>query len=531
MEKSIMKPIDMNVIDINCEDLGLSRLCLMENAGKSLSDEISKFSTIRFSRPVKIAIFTGSGGNGGDGFVAARHLLNRGFEVDVFMLTDFKNIKSTSAKANAEILRNMNPTFSRLNIHYIESIEKLEDMDIGNSNNYMEHIIIDGILGTGIKGKLRQKIRRSIEIINNFNSLKISIDIPSGMNPETGNIEDIAIKPDYTLTFHKTKSGLRKADKNLVGEIINCDIGIPIEAEIFLGKGDLLRLKNRSDYSYKGKNGKILIVGGNKYYSGAPSIAGLSALSTGVDLVYIATTESASIPIKSYLPDFIVKSLKGEYLNSTNLKNILAISNDVDAVLIGVGAGLEKDTGKLFNSLVSKIQKPMVIDADGLKLIDLNLIKNREDIIITPHFNEFKSFFSEIINDLSLKEDFNDLYLNWDGLNHEKLEEKIDIFQNITNSIKGTTILKGKNDLIFKENKLRINKTGNPGMTVGGTGDSLGGIAVSLLAQGLNSYDAGGLATYLNGRAGDLAMEKYGQGFMASQISEFLGALMSNIIK
>ncbi|KZX16744.1 bifunctional NAD(P)H-hydrate repair enzyme Nnr [Methanobrevibacter cuticularis] len=521
-----MKPIDMIATDINCEDLGLSRLCLMENAGKSLSDEVAKLSTYTFSKPVKIAIFTGSGGNGGDGFVAARHLLNRGFEIEIFMLSPLENIKSADARKNIEILMNLTPRFSRLEINYIDSIEDLEKISIAKSTSFSEHIILDGILGTGIKGKLKKKVKKVIEIINESNALKISIDVPSGMNPENGVIEDVAIKPDYTLTFHNIKSGIKKADEELIGGIITSDIGIPIEAQIFLGKGDLLRLKKRDSYSHKGKNGKILIVGGNEDYTGAPSIAALSSISTGTDIVYIATPETASLAIKSYSPDFIVKPLKGDYLNPNNLDDILTIVEEVDAVLLGPGSGLNKETGTLFNILASKIKKPIVIDADGLKLIDLSLIKDREDIIITPHLFEFKSFFSKIISEKSLKTEFEDIDLKFDNLSHEKLMDKLAIFQKIVKDIKGTVILKGKNDLIFKGNKLRVNKTGNQGMTVGGTGDSLAGIAVSLLSQDLSSFDAGGLSTYLNGRAGDLAMEKYGNGFRASQLSEFLGYLM-----
>jgi len=191
-------------------------------------------------------------------------------------------------------------------------------------------------------------------------------------------------------------------------------------------------------------------------------------------------------------------------------------------VLIGPGSGITDETGKLFNILASKIKKPIVFDADALKLVDLNLIKNREDIVITPHISEFKSFFSKLIRNE------NDLDKNLDNLSTDEVHDKIAIFQNITKNIKGTTVLKGKYDLIFNGNKLRLNKTGNPSMTVGGTGDSLAGITVALLSQGLNSYDAGALATYLNGSSGDLAYEKYGNGFRASQLSEFLGKIMLN---
>ncbi|MDR2830773.1 MAG: NAD(P)H-hydrate dehydratase [Methanobrevibacter sp.] len=514
-----MKPIDMTVTDYNCEDLGLSRLCLMENAGKGVSDEIAKLSTFTFLKPAKIIIFSGSGGNGGDGFVAGRHLLNRGFEVEILLLSNY--IKSKDSRINLNILKNMKPSFSKLTVRYIDSIEDLKDMNPFKSDSFSDFIIVDAILGTGIKGKLKTKIRKAIKLINKSNGLKVSIDVPSGIDPENGEISDIAVKPDYTVSLHKTKSGVKTAGKKLVGDMISCDIGIPIEAQIFLGSGDILRIKNRSNYSHKGENGKILIVGGNNNYSGAPSIAGFSALSTGLDLVYIGSPKKNSLAIKSYSPDFIVKPLEGDYLNLDNQEDILKIADIVDAALLGLGAGVEEETAKLFNILISKIKKPIVLDADALKMVDLNLIRNKKDLIITPHFQEFKIFFKDIIE----KEDILDL--NFDNLNYNQIHDKIAVFQEITKNIAGTVVLKGKYDLIFQANKFRLNKTGNPAMTVGGTGDSLAGIVTSLLSQGLNSFDAACLGTYLNGKAGDLAFDKYGNGFKASDLSKFLGKLQT----
>jgi NAD(P)H-hydrate epimerase len=522
----IMDPIDMMVADLNSEDLGLSRLCLMENAGKCLSDEVAKISTFTFSKPVKIAIFTGSGGNGGDGFVAARHLLNRGYEVEVFLLSSPNEIRSKHSKINFNVLANMEPYMSRLKIINLRDSRDIDNIEIAKSKSFSEYIIIDGILGTGIKGKLKTKVRKAVEIINESNALKIAIDVPTGMDPLTGNIPDIAIKPEYTVTFHKVKSGVKISNESDVGGLVICDIGIPIEAEIFVGSGDLTRLKNRKFTSHKGNNGSILIVGGSEDYHGAPAISGMSALSAGADLVYIATPKSASLAIKDHSTDLIVKELDGNYLNLDNLDELLELANKVDTVLIGPGSGQNKETGKLFNVLVKKIKKPLVLDADALKLIDLSLIKNREDLIITPHLNEFKSFFNTIIDG---NEDLHALDLVFENLHYEKLRERLATFQKITRNIKGTIVLKGQYDLIFKGNKFRINKTGNPGMTVGGTGDSLAGVCASLLSQDLNSYDAGALSTYLNGASGDLAMEKYGYGFRASQLSEFLAIFMKNL--
>jgi len=510
-----MRPIDMMVTDYNCEYLGLSRLCLMESAGKSLAEEVGKIAVYTFSKPVKVVIFTGSGGNGGDGFVAARYLLNRGYDVDVYMLKD--NIHSKEAKTNLEILKNMKPRLSRLKIFNLKTLEDINSCELAK-NEKGEYIIVDGLLGTGIKGKLQTNIRRAIEIINDAGGVKISVDVPSGMDPLTGDVDDLAVVPDYTISFHKIKTGVRQAEEEIVGGLVTADIGIPFEAEYFVSYGDFLRLNNRDKSSHKGNNGSLLIVGGSKDYSGAPAIAGMAAIGAGADLVYVASPYDAAQAIKFTSPDLIVNSLEGEKLSLTHLNDILTLADKVDAVLIGPGAGIDEDTSKLFNVLVAKIKKPVVLDADALKQVDLSLIKNREDIILTPHIFEFKSFFN--VKD-SLK-------LDIDSYDFEKVDENITEFQRISRQIKGSVIVKGQYDLILNGTRFRINKSGNAGMTVGGTGDALAGICASLLSQGLNSFDSACLGVFINGIAGDEAFKVKGNGFSATDLVSYIGSVIKN---
>ncbi len=505
----------MMVTDHNCEYLGLSRLCLMESAGKSLAEEVGKIAVYTFSKPVKVVIFTGSGGNGGDGFVAARYLLNRGYDVDIYMLKD--NIRSADAKTNLEILFNMKPRLSRLNIFNLKSLEDINNCEIAKSND-SEFIIIDGLLGTGIKGNLQTNIRKAIEIINESKGLKISVDVPSGMDPLTGDVDDLAVIPDYTISFHKIKTGVRDADEEEVGGLVTADIGIPLEAEYFVNFGDFLRLKNRNPKSHKGNNGKLLIVGGNKDFAGAPAIAGMAAIGAGADLVYVVAPEKAAEAIKSTSPDLIVKSLEGDKLSLDHTDEILEAVQDMDAVLIGPGAGIDEDTSKLFNVLVTKIKKPIVLDADALKQVEISLIKNREDIILTPHISEFKSIFK--VN--------NDLRLDIDSYDFDKVDENITEFQQITRQIKGAVVVKGQYDLVLFGNKFKINRTGNAGMTVGGTGDALSGIATGLLSQGLNAFDSASLGVFINGLAGDEAFNEKGNGFSATDLVSYIGNVIKN---
>ena len=505
----------MMVTDYNCEYLGLSRLCLMESAGKSLAEEVGKIAVYTFAKPVKVVIFTGSGGNGGDGFVAARYLLNRGYDVDIYMLKE--NIRSGDAKTNLEILENMKPRLSRLNIYNLKTLEDINSCEVAQSKD-SEFVIVDGLLGTGIHGKLQTNIKRAIEIINESNGITISIDVPSGMDPLTGEINDLAVVPDYTISFHKIKTGVRDADEELVGGLVTADIGIPFEAEYFVNYGDFLRLKNRDSSSHKGNNGRLLVIGGSIDYSGAPAIAGMAAIGAGADLVYVASPQNAAEAIKSTSPDLIVKSLEGDKLSLKHSDEILSLVDNVDSVLIGPGAGIDEDTSKLFNILVTKIKKPIVLDADALKQVELSLIKNREDIILTPHIFEFKSFFK--VED--------DLKLDIDSYDFSKVDGNITELQKIIRQIKGTVVVKGKYDLILSGNKFKINKSGNAGMTVGGTGDALAGISASLLSQGLSSFDSASLATFINGLAGDEAYNIKGNGFSATDLVSYIGSVIKN---
>ena len=260
-----------------------------------------------------------------------------------------------------------------------------------------------------------------------------------------------------------------------------------------------------------------MIVGGSADYSGAPAIAGMAAIGAGADLVYVASPQKAAEAIKATSPDLIVKSLEGDELSLDHAQEIIELSEKVDAILLGPGAGISDNTLKLFNLLVAKIKKPIVLDADALKQVELSLIKNREDVILTPHIYEFRSFFK-------VK---NDLKLDIDSYDFKKVDDNITEFQIISRQIKGSVIVKGQYDLILSGTKFKINKSGNPGMTVGGTGDALSGIATSLFAQGLSAFDSASLAVFINGVAGDRAYEEKGNGFSATDLVSFIG----NVIK
>ena len=220
-------------------------------------------------------------------------------------------------------------------------------------------------------------------------------------------------------------------------------------------------------------------------------------------MAIVTSPSNVSNIIRSYSPDLIVKSLSKDFITLNDVDKLLEFSKNIDSLIIGCGIGLEDETGEALNQLLDKIRKPMVIDADALKLIDVDLIRKiRSDTVLTPHGNEFKELFSINIPD--------------------KLEDKIQTVLKASESCDATVLMKGSVDIIASNDRLKLNCTGNPGMTVGGTGDCLAGLVGGLLAQGHEGFEAAFLGAYINGKAGDLAILDYGYNFTTSDLLKFI---------
>ena len=250
-------------------------------------------------------------------------------------------------------------------------------------------------------------------------------------------------------------------------------------------------LPRRSPDSHKGENGKVLIIGGSIDYVGAVLLAGLAAFRTGADLVVIAAPEKVAWAINTFSPDFITFKFKGNYFARRHAKKIIGLAGKYDVVLVGNGIGGRKETASFVNEIVKKISKPKVIDANALRVIKL---RNTHNAILTPHQGELQDLIN--INRLKVSRD-------------EDLKNKIG---------DNVLLVKGKVDRIISRDKIAYNRTGNPGMTVGGTGDVLAGITAGLLAQLKDKFRAAASAAYINGMIGDKLYKKRGCGFVASDM-------------
>jgi NAD(P)H-hydrate epimerase len=475
----------MAAIDANCEYLGIKRLVLMENAGAAVARSVKE----RISTG-KVVILAGKGNNGGDAFVAARHL--SGYDVRVILLGRKEEIKTPEALANWNALEKTSIPLTQVSDSKALDRKLIENADI----------IIDGIFGTGVRGKIREPESTAIEIINISHAFVISVDVPSGLDPDGGKF-DKSVNSGLTLTFHKMKVGLMTRDqKKCAGEIRVVDIGIPQDAEFYIGPGNIQPFLKRPTTIHKGDAGRVLVIGGGPY-SGAPALAALGALRAGADIVTVAAPRNVSDIIASFSPNLIVRALTGDILLEEDIAVISRLISRHDVVVMGMGLGTANETLHTIEKIVPLCKKA-VIDADALsgRLVPL-FSKN---IIITPHAGEMKR-----LSGLDVPHD---------------LKDKVKMIKNFSHDNKATVLLKGAVDIISDGLDVRANRTGNAGMTVGGTGDVLAGLTGALFARCDSPLEAAVSGAFINGAAGDLAFKEFGYGLLATDVIDYIPAVM-----
>jgi NAD(P)H-hydrate epimerase len=498
---------EVAILDENAEYLGVQPGCLMENAGKEVADFV-QLKLGNHAEGKSISVFAGTGNNGGDGFVAARHLANIGAIVSVVILGSPEEIRTKDAAENYKTLEKMVFSVKR---HVVRDSSELNALPRIVKE---PQVIIDAILGTGIKGKLREPAASAIALINSSKALKIAVDIPSGVDPNTGEISDTAVLANATVTFHRVKSGLLKCPE-YTGEIVVRSVGIPVEAELIVGPGDARAIvKPRVKQFHKGDYGKVLIIGGSNQYSGAPCFSALAALEAGAGLTMIGAPSSVADIIRGFSPALIVRDLKGKVLSSDSIPAVEELLDWSSSVVIGPGLGLNEETEKAFGEILRMISRrrvPTVIDADGLKLLVKNEPILREmNVILTPHLGEFK-----ILTGAEIK-NIDDL----DGILRTTLRE--------AKKLSATVLLKVANGItaISDGKKAKINFTGNAGMAKGGVGDVLSGIAGTFMSWTQSPFRAASAAAFICGKAGDVAYAKVGASLTPTDIIDSIPEAM-----
>ncbi|MBS7606526.1 MAG: NAD(P)H-hydrate dehydratase [Candidatus Bathyarchaeia archaeon] len=497
MAERIITTREMRALDVNAEYFGISRLQLMENAGRAVATEIAS----RFKpQDTKVTVFCGLGGNGGDGFVAARHLVCIGFRVEVILAGRPSDITNEEARRNWEALKSLR-----------KSLVLRETHDSSLIPDIKADVIIDALLGIGLKSPPRPPIAQMIRKINESSAFKVAVDVPSGIDSDTGMVLTEAVKANLTVTFHKPKPGLLKA-KEYVGELIVKQIGIPEEIERFAGPGDvMIVVKPRPPEAHKGDFGRLLIVGGSETFSGAPTLTALAALRTGVDLVYIAAPRETAYTISSISPDLITLKLEGDHLSMRNMSIIRSYMDRATAVAIGPGLGLHKETEEAVNEVIRAAEErklPILLDADGLKAFANSKRRLKTQAVLTPHLGEYMILSGERPPD--------------------DLEERAEHVRRTAENLSAVILLKAHTDIISDGLRVKFNFTGNPGMTVGGTGDVLSGIVAALLAQGVDAFEAAVAGAFINGAAGDFVCAEKGYHMIATDLIDWIPRVIND---
>jgi hydroxyethylthiazole kinase-like uncharacterized protein yjeF len=459
---------EFTVLDINSESLGVPTGFLMENAGRGVAEVIAA----RLGDGLRIAVLCGPGNNGGDGLVAARHLKERN-QVAIILAKPIDQIRTDIARDAFEAVKDL--------------VIPLEGVDLSGYD-----LLVDALLGTGVKGRVQEPYSHLIDSINESQAKVVSVDVPSGFGG------DKMVKPAITVTFHDSKEGMSEANS---GEIVIKDIGIPAEAATYVGPGEFVYYPLPALDSHKGDNGRLLVVGGGPY-TGAPALVGMGAYRIKVDLVQIAVPERAYVPVASYSPNFIVYELSGKrHLVKKDVDEIEELLPWSDALVIGPGLGNDKETLEVIEDIIEICNKPMVIDADAIAVVarDLSMLQSKTGIL-TPHAGEFKR-----LTGVPLPLD---------------PESRTQQAQELAKHTGMTVLLKGRVDVIACADRVKLNRTGNAGMSVGGTGDVLAGIAGGLLARGVKPFDAARLAAFVNGTAGDIAYQDLGYCFLATDVAD-----------
>lgn len=483
-----MRDLDSETINSR----GIPGLEMMENAGRGIAERILSHN-ITDPSDTRVVIFCGKGNNGGDGFVVGRHLHEHGADVQIYHLGSPDDL-SDDAKANHDRAREAGV-----------SVTQLDDLD--SLPDELEcDLIIDAIFGTGFSGSPRGLAGELIEYINHQDSEIIAVDMPSGLNADTGAHEGAVVHADFTYTLSRPKFGLYLSPgRELSGTTDTVPIGMPDDVEEkFDLKIDLITpehvsaiLPERQANAHKGMFGKLLLIAGSTGLTGAAAMAGQSAVRSGAGLIKIACPETVLPILASKMTEVMQVPLpdvakKGQ-LALRALGQIRELIQEHDAVIIGPGIGRHRETFELVRRLVAKLDKPAIIDADGLNALagHLDIIRNCEaPLVLTPHPGEFKRLTGKSVPDTYM----------------ETAEMAMDTAKDL-----GVVLdLKGSPSTVAgPDGECYLNQTGNEGMATGGSGDVLSGIIGSFLGQGMGALDATVAAVFVHGYAGDLASEAY----------------------
>ncbi|MDP3481514.1 MAG: NAD(P)H-hydrate dehydratase [Desulfoprunum sp.] len=515
-----MRALDTSAI----EDFGIPGIVLMENAG--LGTVHMMLHELGPCANTCALIFIGPGNNGGDGFVIGRHLHQRGCQ-PIFILLVNPELLAGDAATNFNIIKNL-----KLPFHIIDSQVRVEAIPVLfkqiESRGLPCYALVDALFGTGLVREVSGHFADIIDLINRpefaHNVPVVAVDIPSGLDSDSGRILGKCIFADYTATFGCPKPGhYIHGRSDMIGKLRVVDIGIPPEAILKAGISTEVITRNtcrqwskaliRDKASHKGTHGHLLILAGSPGKTGAALLAGRGALRAGCGLVSLCVPHMLNAVFETSLIEAMTVPLRNSpaYIGIADRDLILQSISDKKAVVLGPGLGTSPQTAELVLFLYHTVQQPLIIDADALNILAQHASKVTSPAgprIFTPHPGELSRLIQLPVQEIQ------DNRLS-------AARKACSFFKRNNEQI--IMVLKGAGTIVAADNGTAlINTTGNPGMATGGMGDVLSGVIGALICQGLSPLYAAAAAVYLHGAAGDELYEKTGVGYTASEVADIL---------
>jgi hydroxyethylthiazole kinase-like uncharacterized protein yjeF len=500
---------EMQKIDrLTIESFGLPGIILMENAGRGATHFF--LEQFNGAERKKIGVIAGRGNNGGDGFVIARYLAQKGINVTVYLLSERHRV-SGDAAANLELL-------FPLKVPVIE----MPDADAFSAHKTaMRHeaVWIDAILGTGLRSDVKGLFKDIIEFVNQSNKPVFAVDIPSGLNSDTGRPCGVSIRADATATFAFAKTGhFLFPGADYTGKLKIIDIGVPhhiandVDPLQYLLTPDLIRsvFYPRPSDAHKGHTGHLLVIAGSPGKTGAAAMTATSAMRSGAGLVTLGIPASLNPVLETQvmeaMTDPLPETVKG-ILSEASINRIMDLISDKKCLAVGPGIGTAPETKTLFMNLLQENTIPMVIDADGLNILadHIDILKDIDtSIVLTPHPGEMARL------------------VRTSAVTVQK--DRIKCARDFAENFNVHVVLKGAGTVIaHPDGRVFINPTGNPGMASGGMGDVLTGVIAGFIAQGHSPELAAHAGAYLHGAAADsLAKNKGPFGYLATDVMNTL---------
>jgi ADP-dependent NAD(P)H-hydrate dehydratase / NAD(P)H-hydrate epimerase len=489
---------EMRAFDsVAIQDYCIPGVVLMENAGRA-TFQILKSHVDRDLDGLRVAVVAGPGNNGGDGYVIARYLINQGAEVDTFLLAPKDKIKG-DALINLKILAKMTDRIYEASNEecLAEAFEAWSEADV----------IVDAILGTGLTSEVRSPYREAIEEINRIPALRVAVDLPSGLDADTGRVLGVAVRADITATYGFMKLGMALyPGLDYCGHIEVVDICVPERAvtenppaaELYQDSSCFEYLLLRSDpEAHKGTFGHLLVVGGSIGKTGAPAMAAMAASRVGAGLVTVGVPASLNHILEMKLTEEMTEPLPENlvgYLGEASVERVLEIAKGKRCMVLGPGISTAPGVSELVRRLLAEYSGWMVIDADGLNAVADNpdvLKEASGQVVLTPHPGEMGRLMG--------------------CTSRQGQDDRVGMARKLATDYGVWVILKGARTITAgPDGRIFVNTTGSPWMASGGQGDVLSGMLGGLLAQGIAAEEALPFGVYVHGLAADNVAERIG---------------------